>query len=69
MKKKHTDDVFMDEMQPSSEEKFSESATPLQNSNSEDVEMTEENPGQDLKSSNQSAEMSDLPNDPVPQKL
>jgi hypothetical protein len=31
--------------------------------------MTEENPVQELKSSSQSAEMSDLPNDPVPQKL
>lgn len=31
--------------------------------------MTEELPGQDMKSSSQSVEMSDLPSDPVPAKI
>jgi hypothetical protein len=42
--KKSTGDVVMEDILSKSEEQVSESATPLQNSNSEDVEMTEENP-------------------------
>jgi hypothetical protein len=39
----------MEDLLANSEEHVSESATPLQNS--EDIEMTEENPASDLKSS------------------